>query len=342
MADPGTPEGKKWMQDRSPLNSASKIKTPLLVVQGANDPRVNRGEAEQIVIALRDRGFPVEYMLAPDEGHGFARPVNNMAMFMAAEKFLAKELDGRYQQSATPEVTKRLAEIMVDPKSVVLTKKADAGAVGAPKPSTDLKPGTWRYDAKVALGPQQIAVKTSTEIKEENGAWVATETMETPMGVAKDVTTMEKGTLLVRKRSISQGPMSVELDYAGDKANGKMNVGGQEKPVAADLGGPLFADGAGELRAIGCLPLADGYTTTYRNFDLQKSKPKLMQLKVAGSESVTTAAGTFETFKVEITSADGGNDKMTLWVAKDSRVPVKIQAVLAALGGGTLTSELVK
>ena len=54
------------------------------------------------MIALRDRGFPVEYLLAPDEGHGFARPVNNMAMFMAAEKFLAKHLDGRYQDGATP------------------------------------------------------------------------------------------------------------------------------------------------------------------------------------------------------------------------------------------------
>lgn len=124
MADPGTVAGKAWMEERSPLNSAAKIKTPLLVVQGANDPRVNRGEAEQIVIALRDRGFPVEYMLAPDEGHGFQRPVNNMAMFMAAEKFLAKYLDGRYQEGATPEVTARLAEIMVDPKTVKLSKKA--------------------------------------------------------------------------------------------------------------------------------------------------------------------------------------------------------------------------
>ena len=107
MADPGTPQGKAWMEERSPLNSAAKIKTPLMVVQGANDPRVNRREAEQIVVALRDRGFPVEYILAPDEGHGFQRPVNNMAMFMAAEKFLAKYLDGRYQEKGTPEVETR-------------------------------------------------------------------------------------------------------------------------------------------------------------------------------------------------------------------------------------------
>ena len=101
MADPNTPEGDAWLKERSPLNSAAEIRTPLLVVQGANDPRVTRGEAEQIVIALRDRGFKVEYILAPDEGHGFHRPVNNMAMFMAAEKFLAQQLDGRYPVSYT-------------------------------------------------------------------------------------------------------------------------------------------------------------------------------------------------------------------------------------------------
>src|SRR6202140_645443 len=145
MADPGTPAGNACMEERSPLNSAAKIKTPLLVVQGANDPRVNRREAEQIVIALRDRGFPVEYMLAPDEGHGFQRPVNNLAMFIAVEKFLALHLDGRYQEGGTPEVTKRLAEIMVDPKTVTLSKKVDAAAVGVPKPVTELKPGTYKY-----------------------------------------------------------------------------------------------------------------------------------------------------------------------------------------------------
>src|SRR5258708_2803271 len=119
IADPGTPDGKALMQKMSPLSSAAKIKTPLLVVQGANDPRVNRGEAEQIVIALRDRGFPVEYMLAPDEGHGFQRPVNNMAMFMAAEKFLAKYLHGRYQQTPTPEVTPRPRQTPLHPNPVV-------------------------------------------------------------------------------------------------------------------------------------------------------------------------------------------------------------------------------
>ncbi|MGC1449464.1 MAG: S9 family peptidase [Candidatus Sulfotelmatobacter sp.] len=122
IGNPTTPEGKALLVERSPLTSAGKIKTPLMIAQGANDPRVNHAESEQIVIALRDRGFPVEYLLIPDEGHGFARPVNNMASFMATEKFFAGYLGGRYQEGGTPEVTARLKEITVDPKTVALAK----------------------------------------------------------------------------------------------------------------------------------------------------------------------------------------------------------------------------
>jgi len=126
MGDPNTEAGKAQMFRQSPLNSADKIKTPLMVVQGANDPRVNKAEADQIVVALRDRNYPVQYILAPDEGHGFARPVNNLAMIAASEKFLSGYLHGRYQQSMTPAVAKRLSEITVDPKTVTLKKVGTA------------------------------------------------------------------------------------------------------------------------------------------------------------------------------------------------------------------------
>ncbi len=121
MGDASTPQGKEQLMRQSPLNSADKIKAPLLVVQGSNDPRVNKAESDQIVVALRTRGFPVEYLVAPDEGHGFARPVNNMAMLAAAEKFLAKHLGGRYQESMSPAVATRLKEITVDVKTVAIT-----------------------------------------------------------------------------------------------------------------------------------------------------------------------------------------------------------------------------
>jgi len=340
MGDPNTPAGKVLLMERSPLTQAGKIKTPLLVVQGANDPRVNKREADQIVIALRDRGYPVEYLLAPDEGHGFARPVNNMALYMSAEKFLAKHLGGRYQEGGTPEVTARLKEISVDPKTVVLAKKVDANSVGAPKPAAELKPGSWKYKAKISAGGQEVPVNLTTDIKEEAGAWTAVDTMKTPMGEGVDTASLEKGTLLVRKRNIKQGPATIDLNFTDNKATGNMNMGGQDKPVAVDLGGPVFAETASP-QLIACLPLAEGYATTFRNFDLQKQKEKLLQLKVVGSEKVTVEAGTFDAFKVEITSADGGNDRETLWIAKDSRKAVKIAAVLGSMGGATMTAELV-
>ena len=140
MGDPTTEEGKAQLTRQSPLTHADKIKTPLLVAQGANDPRVNKAESEQIVTALRKRNFPVEYILAPDEGHGFQRPVNNMAMFSEAEKFFAKYLGGRYQEGATPEVAQRLKEISVDVKTVTMPKKVEA-TTAAPKPAGDLSAG---------------------------------------------------------------------------------------------------------------------------------------------------------------------------------------------------------
>lgn len=342
MGDPTTPQGKELLKERSPLTSAEKIKTPLLIAQGANDPRVNHAESEQILVALRDRGFPVEYLLIPDEGHGFARPVNNMASIMATEKFLARYLGGRYQEGGTPEVVARLKEITVDPKTVVLAKKVDANSVGLPKTAMDLKPGTYKYKAKISFNGQEMAADMSTTVTEENGKWVATGSMQSAMGAASDVSTLEKGTLVVSKRTIKQGPATIDLNFAGNKATGNISMNGQDRPVSADLGGPIFADAAAADLAIAALPLADGYTTTFRNFDVRKQKEKLLQLKVVGAENVTVPAGTFDTYKVELSSAEGGSDKQTLWIAKDSRKPVKITSVLGDMGGATITQELVE
>jgi dienelactone hydrolase len=342
MGDVSTAEGKALLAERSPLHSADKIKTPLLVAQGANDPRVNRREAEQIVIALRDRGFPVEYLLAPDEGHGFARPVNNLALYMESEKFLAQYLGGRFQEGGSAESVARLKEITVDPKTVVLAKKVDAGAVGLPKPATDLQPGTYHYQVTIEMGAQKMNLKVSTAIADGGASWTAIDTMETPQGTATDTATIAKSSLILEKRSLKQGPVDIEVDYAGDKAAGKMSMNGQDHPIAADLGGPLFADGAGGDQVMASLPLAVGYSTTFRNFDVQTQKVKLLQLSVAGIETVTVPAGTFEVYRVEISSADGGADKKTLWIAKDSHKVVKGSAVLAAMGGAVMTQELTE
>lgn len=90
-------EGRKFLESRSPLNFVEKIKKPLLIGQGANDPRVKQVEADQIVKAMSEKKIPVTYVLVHDEGHGFARPENNFAFYAITEGFLAKHLGGRYE-----------------------------------------------------------------------------------------------------------------------------------------------------------------------------------------------------------------------------------------------------
>ena len=93
VGDPSKDADFLW--SRSPLSRAADIRIPLLIAQGANDPRVKQAESEQIVAALEAAGIDHEYMLFPDEGHGFAKPENRLKFYAAAERFLAKHLGGR-------------------------------------------------------------------------------------------------------------------------------------------------------------------------------------------------------------------------------------------------------
>jgi dipeptidyl aminopeptidase/acylaminoacyl peptidase len=97
VGDHTTDAGKKFLLERSPLSRVDQIKRPLLIGQGANDPRVKQAESDQIVQAMQSKKIPVTYLLFPDEGHGFVRPPNNLAFNAVMEAFLAKHLGGRYE-----------------------------------------------------------------------------------------------------------------------------------------------------------------------------------------------------------------------------------------------------
>jgi hypothetical protein len=213
--------------------------------------------------------------------------------------------------------------------------------VSAPKPARDLEAGTYKYQAKLEIGGQQVPLSVSTTIAEGGGTWIATDVIDTPQGTVTEVSTLDKGTLIARTLNLKQGPAVIDLNFTGDKAAGNVKMNGQDKPVSVDLGGPLFADGAGSKQSIACLPLAEGYSATFRNFDVQKQKVELLQLNVSGVEKVTVPAGTFDAYKVDITSADGGDHKETLWVAQDSHKAVKESSVLVSMGGAILTQELL-
>ena len=97
----GDPETEvEFLESRSPLFKVDQIKIPMLIAQGANDPRVKLAESDQIVEAMQRHGIPHEYLVFPDEGHGFVRPENRLKFQAAAEKFLAQHLGGRFEESA--------------------------------------------------------------------------------------------------------------------------------------------------------------------------------------------------------------------------------------------------
>lgn len=97
VGDFRTEDGRKLLQERSPLTYVGNISRPLLIGQGANDPRVKQNESDQIVKAMQAKKLPVTYVLYADEGHGFARPENRQSFYAIAEAFLAKHLGGRYE-----------------------------------------------------------------------------------------------------------------------------------------------------------------------------------------------------------------------------------------------------
>jgi dipeptidyl aminopeptidase/acylaminoacyl peptidase len=100
VGDPDDPEQLPDLEARSPLNYVDRIVTPLLIVQGANDPRVKQHESDQIVAALRERGVDVDYILKQNEGHGFVVPENRIELYRAMEGFFAKHLGGRVEAAS--------------------------------------------------------------------------------------------------------------------------------------------------------------------------------------------------------------------------------------------------
>ncbi len=97
VGDHRTDEGKAFLTERSPLTHVDRIERPLLIGQGANDPRVKQNESDQIVKAMQEKQIPVTYVLYPDEGHGFARPENRISFFAVTEAFLSECLGGRFE-----------------------------------------------------------------------------------------------------------------------------------------------------------------------------------------------------------------------------------------------------
>jgi dipeptidyl aminopeptidase/acylaminoacyl peptidase len=114
IGDESTEAGRALMKERSPVHRAGLIRKPLLIGQGANDPRVKQAESDQMAAAMKANGVPVTYVLFPDEGHGFHRPPNNIRFNAITELFLSKYLGGRFEPITPGEVDGNTAVLVED------------------------------------------------------------------------------------------------------------------------------------------------------------------------------------------------------------------------------------
>ena len=221
-----------------------------------------------------------------------------------------------------------------------LTTSAQTGQV--PKPVVDLKPGVANYKVRFDVVGQSATMDLTRTTKLQNGSWVVTETSTTPQFSGSDETTIEKRTLIIRRRVFHDKFTVGELQFHGHNATGEITVDGLKQTINVDLGGVVFADGAGGQDVLAALPLAKGYTAEFRNFGMQLQNVKMLQLRVMGTDTVSVPAGTFNTWKVLIVSLDGGAESSALWVEKRTHRVVKYAMSFPSFHDAVATAELMK
>jgi dipeptidyl aminopeptidase/acylaminoacyl peptidase len=349
VGDMSKPAEKKMLEAQSPLNSATNIRAPLLVVQGANDPRVKKAESDRIVIALRDRGQAVEYLVAPDEGHGFAGRDNRMALYTEMEKFFAQHIGGRYQESVTPEVKKKLGILTVDVKSVKAPGTAPAESAAPPaefRPS-EISAGREKYSTSFTMMGQKMVMTTLRSITAGRAhgkkIWRVVDVTTGGMGAGTDTVDIDASTACTLHRAAQQGPGMLLLDFTPEGVRGSMNMPGKPIPVDVKFSGRIVSDNAGIDVAVCTLPLKEGYRSTVDMFDSSIWKVRPMTVAVTGREKISTEAGSFDAFVVDVKPADGGSGNLKYWITVTApRIVRNDSEIPASMGGGIVTIELAK
>jgi len=347
VGNPEDPEDAKRLRKQSPLFSADKIDDPLLVIQGANDPRVDKRESDQIVVAARDRGVDIGYIVAPDEGHGFAGQENRLVVAVALEKFLAKHLGGRYQENLSETVKNRYDELIVDVSTVTLADTSlEAYASTAPLPELDAEkiiPFKAQYSQTVKTGGQEITIDVVKEVSQttqnDKEYILIEERSQSPQGMVESKYYLDSNSLLPLKQTVDQTGVSIALEYEPDKITGSMELRGQKSDISVDLDASILSS---LETVVGTMGLKSNYKTTIRTFNLLQQKTVPHSLEVTGKEEVTVPAGTFDVYKVEVTPLDGSSGKQTIYVNIEKPYNmVKLEAELPAMmGGGTTNVEL--
>ncbi len=348
VGDPDRPEDRARLMEQSPLHSAGQIEAALLIINGGRDPRVHPEEIDQLVVALRDRGRTVEYLLADDEGHLFVRRENCLSAMAVLERFLSEHLGGRYQRERTSDLAARIQELTVDVSAIKVAFGSFAAALPLPRANGGvLTPETLYYRTRFDAQGQAIemAIRRTLEpvVSDGREVWRLVDSAQMLVGAVIDTVELDRETLMPVRRTVQSGGVHLDLRHTRDSVLGSIRLAGDEMEIGVQLPAPAFADGAALETVIAALPLGLGYKTPLRIFDAQLRQVRPMTIEVAREEAIRSAAGAFETYVVYVTPTDDNEvGTSTLHVMREQphHVVLASARLPQAMGGGTSITEL--
>lgn len=341
MGNPTTKEGREQLQRQSPFFHADKIQAPLLVAQGANDPRVKKSESDQIVIAMRDLDLPVEYLNFPDEGHGFANPKNNMAFIAAMEAFLAKHIGGRYQNAIPEDLSAILDTARVDIKSLQMPELISSEQRQAPLPELTKKPVTQslRYGITLSLQDQKFEFNLDRSITSENNLLTITDASQSPAGKMSDQAVLDIESMLPVRRIIDQDPLYIRAQFAGNKVLGSITMEDNEQPLNLEYDRLFICDGPVLDSWVSCLPQEDIQSHYFHVLNLQTQQLQLYKLESTGSENIEG----YHCNTFTLTAMEGPEQTFRYWVSATAN-PLMVRKLynMPQMGGATMDIRLTE
>ena len=340
----GNPEDaadRTRLKRQSPFFHAENIDDPLLVIQGANDPRVKKQESDQIVVAARENDVPTQYLVAPEEGHGFRKENNRLAVAAQLERFFGEHLGGRWQTDVAPPVQARLDSLRRDVSEVTLpdTTEATEAADGlAALDGSGLAPATLQYQNTVSLGQRSMDRPTTRTLAatthDDASAWQLVDAVQG--GAQADTLVLDRASLRPLQRRVG-GQTSIRLTFDSTSVRGTLTMRGQTREVQQTFDRPVLASTANMEVALAALPLEPGYAVRMPVYQLQQQAVGTTTVRVTGTDTVETPAGPFEAYVLEATS-DGPGPSGTIRVRRDAPHHVLTADLEVTMGGRTVTA----
>lgn len=323
------------MKRRSPLFHVDRIEDPLMIVQGANDPRVTKRESDQMALALRDRGIDVQYLVAENEGHGFANADNRMALYRAMEEFFGECLEGRVQEEVPAAIEEQIAKLSVDVDTLTLEAEVSYREVGVADPLLDpswIHEDSQQVRLTLVQGGQEREIGSSTQsvaFTEVDGrpAIRKVDTVESPMiGSTADTALVDRETLAPLSLRSHNPNRTAALEFDGARLSGSVQPASGEARMIDETfdATPFLTETVG--LAVRALRLEEGLAVELPVYLTDQGTTGTAKVVVTGVESVEVEGRPVEAWVVQSTIA---GQEITTWLARDDHRQLKSLVTIA-------------